>query len=296
MRLAAAEAGLLPTLLESYRGCRFIELNPCPHGIRLSEGIAFFCRPGRGQTRPGPVLPVIGPRFRADPVTGTVERLGFPAKGCFRTPMSEQQTAAELITQGLVHHRADQISLAMDRYTQVLRNDPRKRRRPLLHCHGRLRRRSVSSRASICLAARSGVYRPQQARAHNLIGQALHRMGKDQRTRWKASTMRSPATPSFADAYGNRANMLSELGRNAEALSSFDRAIALNPNSRRTTAVNRGATLHGAGRIDDSHRQVMTRPSRSTRTFVCPHCNRAHALFDAGRAWKARGLRPRAGN
>jgi len=38
--------------------------------------------------------------------------------------MSEHQTAAELIQQGLVHHRAGQISLAMDRYTQVLRNDP----------------------------------------------------------------------------------------------------------------------------------------------------------------------------
>jgi len=38
--------------------------------------------------------------------------------------MSDPQTAAELIQQGLVHHRSGQISLAMDRYTQVLRNDP----------------------------------------------------------------------------------------------------------------------------------------------------------------------------
>ena len=32
--------------------------------------------------------------------------------------------AATLIQQGLLHHRQGQVALAMDRYTQVLRNDP----------------------------------------------------------------------------------------------------------------------------------------------------------------------------
>ena len=45
-------------------------------------------------------------------------------KTAYKPGMSEHQTAAELIQQGLVHHCAGQISLAMDRYTQVLRNDP----------------------------------------------------------------------------------------------------------------------------------------------------------------------------
>ena len=38
--------------------------------------------------------------------------------------MNTPATSAELIQQGLVHHRQGQIALAMDRYTQVLRNDP----------------------------------------------------------------------------------------------------------------------------------------------------------------------------
>ena len=50
--------------------------------------------------------------------------LAPPPKTAYKPGMSEHQTAAELIQQGLVHHRAGQISLAMDRYTQVLRNDP----------------------------------------------------------------------------------------------------------------------------------------------------------------------------
>ena len=43
--------------------------------------------------------------------------------------------------------------------------------------------------------------------------------------RWRVSTTRRLRLE-IADAYGNRANMLSELGRPAEALSSFDRAIS----------------------------------------------------------------------
>ena len=38
--------------------------------------------------------------------------------------MAELPTTAELLTQGLFHHRQGQLSLAMDRYTDVLRNDP----------------------------------------------------------------------------------------------------------------------------------------------------------------------------
>ena len=50
--------------------------------------------------------------------------LAPPPKTAYKPDMSEHQTTAELIQQGLVHPRAGQISLAMDRYTQVLRNDP----------------------------------------------------------------------------------------------------------------------------------------------------------------------------
>ena len=78
--------------------------------------------------------------------------------------MSEPQTAAELIQQGLVHHRAGQLSLAMDRYTQVLRNDPHNADAlyyvALVACH------EGQFQQGIDLARRSLSFRPAARRAH----------------------------------------------------------------------------------------------------------------------------------
>ena len=118
--------------------------------------------------------------LRADPLAGTtarlpIDRLGTAAKACLQARMNEPQTAAELIQQGLIHHRAGQLSLAMDRYTQVLRNDPQNADAlyyiAVVACH------EGQFQQGIDLARRSLSFRPKQA-AHNLIGQALHRMGK----------------------------------------------------------------------------------------------------------------------
>src|SRR5207342_3320086 len=102
--------------------------------------------------------------------------LASPPKTAYKPGMSEHQTAAELIQQGLVHHRAGQISLAMDRYTQVLRNDPQNADAlyyiAVIACH------EGQFQQGIDLARRSLSFRSGQARAYNLIGQALHRMGQ----------------------------------------------------------------------------------------------------------------------
>src|SRR5262245_53244143 len=117
------------------------------------------------------------------------------------SPMSEPQTAAELIQQGLVHHRAGQISLAMDRYTQVLRDDPRNADAlyyiAVIACHERQYQHGID------LARRSLSFRPRQARAHNLIGQALHRMGKIKDALENFDNAIECDT-NFADAYSNR--------------------------------------------------------------------------------------------
>ena len=39
--------------------------------------------------------------------------------------MAEPATAAQLLEQGLFHHRQGQLSLAMERYVEALRNDPK---------------------------------------------------------------------------------------------------------------------------------------------------------------------------
>jgi tetratricopeptide (TPR) repeat protein len=206
------------------------------------------------------------------------EKLGIALKACLQAPMSEPQTATELIQQGLVHHRAGQISLAMDRYTEVLRNDPRNADAlyyiAVIACHERQYQQGID------LARRSLSFRPRQGRAHNLIGQALHRMGKI-KDALESFNNAIECDANFTDAYSNRANMLSELGRSSEALSSFDRALALNPNSARDW-LNRGATLHGTGRpaeaVASYDKAIALDPD-----FCISHCNRAHALCDLDR-------------
>jgi tetratricopeptide (TPR) repeat protein len=209
----------------------------------------------------------------------TLEKdLAPPPKTAYKPGMSEHQTAAELIQQGLVHHRAGQISLAMDRYTQVLRNDPQNPEAlyyiALIACH------EGQFQQGIDLARRSLTFRPGQARAHNLIGQALHRMEK-LGDALESFDKALECDPNFADGYANRANMLTELGRPAEAVLSFDRAIALNPNSA-ADWLNRGATLHAIGRVEEAiasyDKAIALDPE-----FCVTHSNRAHALLDAGR-------------
>ena len=174
--------------------------------------------------------------------------LAPPPKIAYKPGMSDHQTAAELIQQGLVHHRAGQISLAMDRYTQVLRNDPQNV--DALYYIAVISCGEGQFQQGIDLARRSLSFRTGQARAYNLIGQALHRMGQP-KDALESFDKALECDVNFADAYGNRANMLTELGRHAEAISSFDRAVALNPRSA-TDWLNRGATLHGIGRVEDA--------------------------------------------
>ncbi|HJT07227.1 MAG TPA: tetratricopeptide repeat protein, partial [Stellaceae bacterium] len=85
-------------------------------------------------------------------------------------------TNAELIQQGLIHHRAGQIGPAMDRYTEVLRNDPRDA--DALYYIAMIACQDGQYDKGIELARRALAFKPGQARAHILIGQALHRQGK----------------------------------------------------------------------------------------------------------------------
>ena len=106
-------------------------------------------------------------------------------------------------------------------------------------------RRANSSRASSSPAAPSPTGRRRRActicSARRCTGWA---------SRWRrsrVSTARSRIDANFADAHGNRANILVDAGLPDEALKSFDRALALNPASA-PDWLNRGALLQELGR------------------------------------------------
>ena len=75
---------------------------------------------------------------------------------------------------------------------------------------------------------------PRQARLHNLKGQAQLRMNEDDAA-MQSFGRAIEAEPGFADAYGNRATLLSEMGRHEDAVADFDRALALRPDNAETS-------------------------------------------------------------
>src|SRR5512144_2072922 len=162
--------------------------------------------------------------------------------------MTQPATIAQLLEQGLFHHRQGDMRTAMDRYIEVLRIDPQNADAlyyvAVVSCH------EGQFQQGIDLARRALSFGGSPARAHNLIGQALHRQGKI-KDALAAFDDALACDAKFAAAYGNRGNMLSELGRHAEALSSFDRAVEIDPNSAMDW-LNRGATLHAMGRIEEA--------------------------------------------
>ena len=202
-----------------------------------------------------------------------------PPKTAYKPGMSEHQTAAELIQQGLVHHRAGQISLAMDRYTQVLRNDPQNADAlyyiAVIACH------EGQFQQGIDLARRSLSFRSGQARAYNLIGQALHRMGRSQRSTRKlrqGARMRRQFRRRLWQPrkYADRARP--HMPKRYQA-SIVPLRSTRNPHRTGSTAAPR---LHGVGRVEDAiasyDKAIALDPD-----FCVTHYNRAHALLDAGR-------------
>lgn len=200
--------------------------------------------------------------------------------------MTASETAAQLLEQGLFHHRQGQIPLAMERYMAVLESDPGNAEAlyyvAVLACQGGQFKEGAD------LARRAIAAGLQTAKVHNLLGQALDRLGQPLEA-IKSFDHAIAIDPNLAEAHGNRANILVDAGLPAEALKSFDRALALNPNSA-PDLINRGALLEELGRPEEALASY-------DRAIACDpnvaevHANRASVLKELGLLDMARGLR-----
>src|ERR1035437_3464600 len=201
------------------------------------------------------------------------DRLGIPGEACLEPRMSEPATTAQLLQQGLFHHRQGDIALAMERYVEVLQRDPQNA--DALYYVAMVACQDGQFQQGAELARRAIVVGPPQARLHNLLGQALYRLGHPLEAPGPPPRPFGAAPPqarlhtllgqalyrlgqpleavknfdqaialdaNFADAHGNRANILIDAGFPDEALKSLDRGLALNPTSA-TDWLNRGALL-----------------------------------------------------
>jgi tetratricopeptide (TPR) repeat protein len=187
--------------------------------------------------------------------------------------MSDPQTSEQLLQQGQFHHRQGQIELAMERYTEVLRTNPENAE--ALYWVALVACQSGQFKEGADLARRAISFGKKDARTFNLLGQALDRLGEPLEA-LKNFDAAIGADPNFADAHGNRANILVDADRPAEALKSFERALALDPDSA-ADLINRGVLLQDLGRhaeaLADYDRALALMPKDKTILF-----NRANAL------------------
>jgi len=160
------------------------------------------------------------------------------------TEPSAHPTAAQLLQQGLFHHRQGQLDMAMDRYMEVLRNDPQNA--DALYYVAVVACQEQQFVQGIALAQRALKNGPPQARVHNLLGKALERQG-DHLEAVKNFDAAIALDPNFAEAHGNRANVLAAAGLADEALKGFERALALDPKAA-ADWINYGALLQELGR------------------------------------------------
>jgi tetratricopeptide (TPR) repeat protein len=199
--------------------------------------------------------------------------------------MTAPATATTLLQQGLFHHHQGQLTLAMDRYVEVLRIDPKNV--DALYYVAVVCCQEGQFKEGAELARRAISFGPPHARLHNLLGQALYRLD-DRLEAIKNFDQAIALDANFADAHGNRANILVDAGFPDEALKSFDHALSLNPASA-PDWLNRGALLQTLGRHQEAL-ESFDKAIASNPNLTAAHVNRANALKDLGHRDAAQGV------
>jgi tetratricopeptide (TPR) repeat protein len=158
--------------------------------------------------------------------------------------MAEPPKSQQLLQQGLFHHRQGQIPLAMERYVEALKIDPQNAE--ALYYVGVVACQEGQFKQGAELAKKAIDAGLNTAKVHNLLGQALGRLGEPLDA-IKSFDRAIAIDPDFADAHGNRANILFDADMHEEAMKSFNKALALKPDSP-TELTNRGVLLQELGR------------------------------------------------
>ncbi|HEX3710794.1 MAG TPA: tetratricopeptide repeat protein [Pseudolabrys sp.] len=193
---------------------------------------------------------------------------------------AKHPNAAQLLQQGLLHHRQGEIALAMQRYNEVLGSEPRNA--DALYYVAVIACQEGRFRQGIDLARRALESGPPQARVHNLLGKALEREGSPIEA-LQHFEQAVALDQNFAEAHGNRANLLAATGRTEDALKAFERVLTLDPNSA-TDWANHGALLQQLGR----HESALASYDKALALGLAPDdiavlTNRANALVNLGR-------------
>ena len=192
-------------------------------------------------------------------------------------PTTDRQTIAQLLQQGLFHHRRGEIPQAMQRYGEVLEID--QKNAEALYYVAVIACQEGQFKQGVDLVRRALTLVPPEARMLNLLGQALDRLGQPLEAA-KAIDQAIALDPKLAAAHANRANLLVDAGLPAEALKSFDKALELDPNAP-AELINRGALLELFARPEDALKDYE-QALRVAPNAAEVHANRGAVLKDIG--------------
>ena len=192
-------------------------------------------------------------------------------------PKAAPQTIAQILQQGLFHHRQGQLRPAMERYMEVLRINP-EHAEALYYC-AVIACAEGQYKEGVDVVRRAIKFGPATAKMYNVLGQALDRLGEPLEA-IKAIDQAIALDPNLAAAHGNRGSILIDAGLPQEALKSFDRALELDPASA-TDLLNRGALYESIGKpaeaLKDYDKAIVCAPGEPGI-----YMNRGQVLKDLG--------------
>src|SRR5438477_9457013 len=142
-----------------------------------------------------------------------------------------------------------------------------------LYREARLRCQQGQIAEGVDLVRRALALDAGQGRFHTLLGMALSEVGRHAEA---LDSFDQAIALGAADAHGSRADALVALGRLADAVESFDRALAYNPGSA-VDWCNRGATLIDLGRAAEAA-DSFAHATALAPDFAEAHYNHGNAL------------------
>ena len=199
-----------------------------------------------------------------------------------------QADVAKLLEAGLAYHHAGSLGQATAQYRRVLDAVPG--HADALYLLGVIAYQSEQAETAIELIGRAIQQNGNSSAYHTGYGLALHKLARLDEA-LESYDKALAIEPDNAEALNNRGLVLHELERFEEALESYDQALASRPDFANALN-NRGNTLRALGRLDEAvasyDRALAIEPNLTEATY-----NRAEAKTELERSQLPTGERDR---